>query len=542
MNTFKIFSLTLMLSICSIHASYALYDREIRDIFKLVVTGKADQAIQEARQFLKSYPQDGDAHYVLAAAYTHKGDIKKAMQHVQYSIQYGLPFSRYLAGPREIFKPLTESRSFRNFYQENEPFLIHGPLLSKVTENSAEFWVRTYREQPVQVKIKEFEGKQEIQSSLASSKKENDYTAAIRVTGLKPNTEYHYQVLVDGQVSTLSKSFQTYPEKGSPVRLQIGFGGGAGYTKEHWQMWNTLSVNRLNAFLFLGDNVYIDNPEYPVMQDYTYYRQQSLPVFRDFVSHTPIYAIWDDHDFGDDDSWGTPAIDSFPWKRNVWETFRNNWNNPYYGGGEEQPGVWFDFSVGNIDFFMLDCRYYRSHPLADNPKILGETQLNWLFEKLNASDAVFKVLVSSVPWAFNTKEGTRMLKGQEVTRAVDTWQGYQEERERIFSFIETSKIEGILLLSADRHRSDAWKIIRNNGYHLYEFESSKLTNKHTHFIMPEAIFSYNEKCSFGLLDFDTTEPDPKVTYKVVNIDNQVVNQLTLRRSQLDFHYYKYKRK
>ena len=125
-------------------------------------------------------------------------------------------------------------------------------------------------------------------------------------------------------------------------------------------------------------------------------------------------------------------------------------------------------------------------------------------------------------------------KPTEVPRTSDTWEGYAEEREKIFSFIEENKIEGVILISADRHRSDAWKITRENGYDFYEFESSKLTNVHTHPVFSESIFGYNEKCSFGFLQFNTVKRDPELTYKVVSIDNEVVNQLTIRRSQLEF--------
>jgi alkaline phosphatase D len=90
----------------------------------------------------------------------------------------------------------------------------------------------------------------------------------------------------------------------------------------------------------------------------------------------------------------------------------------------------------------------------------------------------------------------------------------------------------VILISADRHRSDIWKIDRPNGYPLYEFESSKLTNIHTHKVMPGSLFGYNKKCSFGLLQFDTTIPDPQVTYKIINIDNEVIYTFSLKRSQL----------
>ncbi len=155
--------------------------------------------------------------------------------------------------------------------------------------------------------------------------------------------------------------------------------------------------------------------------------------------------------------------------------------------------------------------------------MLGLSQKNWLLDNLKKSKATFKVIASPVPWSFGTKPGS-----------LDTWEGYKEEREEIFSFIEENRIEGIILISADRHRSDAWVIKRQNGYDLYEFESSKLTNVHSHKLMQGALFGYNEKCSFGLLSFDTMLSDPTLTYKIINIDNEPVYEFTLKKSQLSY--------
>ncbi|MCK4294957.1 MAG: alkaline phosphatase, partial [Planctomycetes bacterium] len=57
-------------------------------------------------------------------------------------------------------------------------------------------------------------------------------------------------------------------------------------------------------------------------------------------------------------------------------------------------------------------------------------------------------------------------------------------------------------------------------------------NIHTHKVIPGALFGYNKKCSFGLLRFDTAIPDPQVTYKIINIDNEVIYTFSLKTSQL----------
>jgi alkaline phosphatase D len=315
--------------------------------------------------------------------------------------------------------------------------------------------------------------------------------------------------------------FHTFPARREKCRFQIGFGGGAGFTPKYEKMWNTITSRHLTAFLFLGDNVYIDNPTRQAVQQYCYYRRQSRPEYRGFIASTPIYAVWDDHDFTTNDAGGGPFIDKPAWKIPVWRTFTYNWNNPYYAGGREQPGCWFDFSIGDVDFFMLDSRYYRDNPKSESPSMLGKAQKEWLLRKLKSSDATFKVLASPVPWSEGAKPGSR-----------DPWQGYMREREQIFSFLEANKIDGVILIAADRHRSDAWRIERDKGYDLYEFESSRLTNIHTHKIMPGSLFGYNEKCSFGLLTFDTTREDPQVTYQIVNIDNEIIHEFSLKRSQL----------
>ena len=101
---------------------------------------------------------------------------------------------------------------------------------------------------------------------------------------------------------------------------------------------------------------------------------------------------------------------------------------------------------------MLDGRLYRTNPYAETTMLLGPAQKQWLFDRVKQATATFKVLVSSVPWTFESKGD-----------AVDTWNGFRQERSEIFDFLAENKIEGVFLLSADRHRSDAWRIERANG-------------------------------------------------------------------------------
>jgi alkaline phosphatase D len=170
---------------------------------------------------------------------------------------------------------------------------------------------------------------------------------------------------------------------------------------------------------------------------------------------------------------------------------------------------------------MLDCRYYRTNPFAAERTMLGPVQKRWLLTELKQSTATFKVLASAVAWADGAKPGSR-----------DTWEGFPEEREEILSLIDQAEIDGIVLLSADRHRSDIRKIPRPNGYPLYDLMNSRLTNFHTHDFEPGALFEYNEKCTFGLLTFDTSQSAPQLVYETINIEGESVHSLKLSKQML----------
>jgi alkaline phosphatase D len=440
------------------------------------------------------------------------------------ALSHGLPFQRYLAEPRDLLGPLTGSDEFKKTAARYSINLIHGPLLSCVTGTSASFWVRTADTSRVQVKVSRLENLADpILSDVKVSNAAEDYTAIVTVSDLSPSKNYYYEVFINGKsaLGPAYPSFRTYPSKGEKARFQIGFGGGAGYVPAHERMWDVITGHNPIAFLFMGDNVYHDMPEkVHAVHYYTYYRRQSRPEFRKLTSGASIYAIWDDHDCATNDVFMGPYKEKPGWKMDLFHLFRQNWNNPSYGN-PEWPGVWFKFPIGDVDFFMLDGRFYRTNPHAENPTMLGPVQKAWLLKELKASKATFKVIASPVPWSYASKG-----------ESLDTWNGFREERKEIFDFLSEQRINGVILISADRHRSDAWRIERPEGYALYEFESSRLTNEHVHRVMEGSLFGYNEKQSFGLLTFDTTQSDPMVTYEIFSIDDEPIYKLDVKLSEI----------
>ena len=337
-----------------------------------VVRGRPEEAVRHAEELLATDPSDQESLFNLAVARTQLGQLDEALEAALLAEKAGLPFPRFLAGPRDLLKPLYDFEPFRREAERRDIRLIHGPMVGSVTGRRARFWVRTAQESEVQV-VASAAGADpfgpDLLSETSRSSAEDNFTAVVSLNGLQPGTRYRYDVLVDGrpELGPAYPSFTTSPENGAPARFEVGFGGGAGYVPRNERMWDTISSRNPQAFLFLGDNVYVDLPEPPGgLHQYTYYRRQSGEEFRRLVARTAIYAIWDDHDSATDDVWLGPYRDRPSWKMPSLELFRRNWVNPGYGS-EEWPATWFEFAIGDVDFFMLDGRFYRTNPVRRVP-------------------------------------------------------------------------------------------------------------------------------------------------------------------------------
>lgn len=75
-----------------------------------------------------------------------------------------------------------------------------------------------------------------------------------------------------------------------------------------------------------------------------------------------------------------------------------------------------------------------------NKTLLGETQFNWFTQQLSNSKAKWKVV------------GNQVLMMPVIPLELkDTWNGYQEERERLYTYIKDKKINNIVVITGDIH-------------------------------------------------------------------------------------------
>lgn len=516
-KTLRIILLVGVLLPVSLRAQHDPGRNAVRELAKGDYKAATKALAKERRN--NSTVDQAEKHVVRALAASLQKDGATALKEARLAVKHGAEFGRFVAGPKDAFAPLHQAAGFAEWASSIGQDLVHGPMIGDVSASSARVWLRTAKPMQVSVTVSG-SGVTKTLKAITDGRKDN--TAVVRFAGLKPTTDYAVSVQAGNKVVG-NGSFRTTVKNGAPGRLTMVLGGGAGFTPKYERMWATIEQHQPGALFLLGDNVYIDDPTHPLTHHYIYYRRQSQPQWRSLVAKTPTYAIYDDHDFGLNDCVPGPFIEKPAWKREVWEIFRNNWANPYYGGSDKQPGCWFDTYIGDVHFICLDCRYYRDR---SGGTMIGPVQKEWLFKTLKNSKGTFKVLASSVPWSAGVKPGSR-----------DTWDGFTAEREEIFSFIEDNRINGVVLIAADRHRVDIRRTKRDKGYDLYEFMSSRLTNVHTHGLVDNAkgseyVLGYNATPAFAKLEFDTTANPATLTCRIIDIDNRQHHEYRVTVDQL----------
>ena len=216
------------------------------------------------------------------------------------------------------------------------------------------------------------------------------------------------------------------------------------------KIFDAMAKDTANLMLWLGDNVYY-------IFEYKSYKKQlkrNINIRHNeqlnyFLSSKQQYSIWDDHDYGSNNSGS-----DFKNKNSSLNVFKQFWCNP-----ENDSFNYYTFKKSDVQFFMLDNRFYKTE---DNSSILGQQQLQWLKTMLQQSDATFKII------------GLGMQAINPYQEKESFYQA-KKEYEELLQFIKDNKIEGILFLSGDRHFSELNKKTYADLYPLYDFTISPLS-------------------------------------------------------------------
>ena len=436
---------------------------------------------------------------------------------------YRIAYNLLKADKNCTFIDVSKNEDFQKYCGKNGITHFGGPLLGTLTSDGVKVWVRTLKSAEVKVHLK-LPGGNKVYGPISSTA-ESDLTAIVPVTGLKPNTRYPYYVTVDDNPITMSEhaAIITAPEPKTTGKVRIAFGS----CFHRWGLGNHDQSDQIRkrkpaAMLLLGDIAVQDRMNDLGMHRADYLMRDMFPSWQDLVAAVPVYATWDDHDYFNNDKAGIPKGCTKEDKEGVCDVFRQAWNNPSYGFGDDKRGVFLRTRIGPCDIIMVDNRYFR-----DKKKglFLGDGQMKWLEEQLLDCKGPFIIMSCGSMWS------------DYVSRGKDSWGKCDPEgRERIFQLIEKNNIKGVLLISGDRHGARGFRIPRPSGFEFYEFEAGSLGGRHG----PPAkrdewktqLYGIAGKYAFGEFDIDATLPDPEVTFRLMGDDGTEIYKLNLKRSQL----------
>jgi alkaline phosphatase D len=410
---------------------------------------------------------------------------------------------------------------------------IVGPLVGHVTDTTASIWAYAGpRTTPVVLEIAELATGSAADSGEGDNSPEKPFRARLEqtpnpekhhevefhVTGLQPATRYTFAVrLAEDEAAVEPGLLTTAPAAGEGAKFRLAVSSCFGNTyrrndgrtraeREYLNnSWRLLMKQEPDLQLIIGDIVYADSTDYNHLWDSHVLERTANAPFGQALRLMPTYAVWDDHDYGPNNSDGTAEG-----KEESLRAFDEVYANPPRQGGGG-PGIYTSFGWGGVDFFLLDGRYHRTPneaPENEDKKYLGDEQFEWLVRQLKASEAPFKLLVNGSTW--NTSKD-------------DSWRLFPHERKRLWKALVENDVNGVVFVSGDIHRCDL-------PLHFPEVDGA--------YFMPEITSSglgshgENDAMAFVVVDFDTTVKDPTFTARVIDGEERETLRRTVRASDL----------
>lgn len=261
--------------------------------------------------------------------------------------------------------------------------------------------------------------------------------------GVTPGARYHYCFLrLDPDGVPFSRShvgrFQAGRAEDDDSPLLVG---ASACTKAGQDLRLIEDGSRAGADLWtlLGDTVYADGAEDIAGFRGAWQEGLSAPAYQRLRARVPVFATWDDHEVRNNfDPETTDAAVLRSARRAFFE------HQPLAREPDDGDRIWRRRRFGKtLEVFVLDTRGERrpSTRETEEPIYISPAQMSWLKQGLRESEAVFKILVNSVPIA----------DFPFPFEMADRWQGYARQRAELLSFIDDEGIRGALWLSGDIH-------------------------------------------------------------------------------------------
>jgi phosphodiesterase/alkaline phosphatase D-like protein len=267
-----------------------------------------------------------------------------------------------------------------------------------------------------------------------------DEVWTVDLTGLAADTRYYFGFAG----SALTGTFKTWPTEGTAHSFLIVASGDTGLSADYAGVasdvanpptWDRMLEHEPLICIVLGDFHYRNlNTSSQAAYRNAYQDVLAASHVKDFVRQVPTCYVWDDHDYGPNDSDGTYSHKDVA--QAVYREYVPAWPLA------EADAIYHSFVIGRVRFINIDSRSDRS-PNSDTDNSsksrLGTTQKQWLKDTLDAATEPCIVL-NVMSWIGNT------------TAFDDGWESFSTERTELFDYFSANgHMDRLFLIGADIH-------------------------------------------------------------------------------------------
>ncbi|MBL8521232.1 MAG: alkaline phosphatase family protein [Betaproteobacteria bacterium] len=361
--------------------------------------------------------------------------------------------------------------------------LTAGPMAGAAFQRGTRLWLQADGPGTAQIEFwNTAKPADKRRSATVVLRAEEDFVAQFSIGGLEPGQTYGYRALLNGKAAKVAQSltFRTqalWQWRTDPPDWKLAFGSCAYDNEAAYdrpgpvpyggppgtdRIFESMARQKPDMTLWGGDFTYLREADWDSDWGlgYRWRYAKARPTLQNLLRTGNHYAIWDDHEYGPNDSNGSYGL-----KGESLAHFKRHFPNPSFGL-PETPGTFTNFMYNEVEFFLTDGRYYRDHDQLQSAdkSMLGAAQVRWLKNALLASSARLKVVVA----------------GSQVTNPspwwIDGWDKYEKENADFLKFLADHRVDGVLFLTGDRHFTALYKNDRPGTYPLYELTCSPLTS------------------------------------------------------------------
>lgn len=320
-------------------------------------------------------------------------------------------------------------------------------------------------------------------------------------------------------------------QSNSPTKTTNILFGSCSHQAKPMPIFKAILQEPRDAFVFLGDNIYGDTEDMAQLKE-KYTLLGNNPLFKKLRETTPVYAIWDDHDYGKND-----AGKEYPFKQASKDIMLDFWQVPKSSPRWNRPdGIYGSYVVGEgahkIRIILPDLRYSRdpidsvghlgylaSRQFKDmgpynksQGSMMAEAQWQWLEQELQKPEPI-KIIGSSL----------------QILADFTGWEAWNnfDDKNRLVQIIKKHQVNGVLIVSGDTHWGEISRLDEGVDYPLWDITSSGLTEEWKN-ASPnkQRVSATTSEVNYGFMSIDW-QNDPIIHFGLKDVEGATVMENTI---------------